>query len=159
MILFHGSNCEFDTISLKKSKDNRDFGKGFYTTTLEEQAREWAEILFLRTQRGSAFLYEIELQDFTGLNVKIFPEYNLEWLNFVKDNRVHGETRHSYDIVKGPVANDRTREVIAQYLSGAYDEEYALKQLTYMKFNDQISFHTDKALTKLKLLRVSKWNV
>ena len=159
MILFHGSNCEFDTISLEKSKDNRDFGKGFYTTTLEEQAREWAEILFLRTQNGSAFLYELELQDFTDLNVKTFSEYNLEWLNFVKENRIQGGTQHSYDAVKGPVANDRTREVIAQYLSGAYDAEYTIKQLTYMKFNDQISFHTEKALAKLKILRVSKWNV
>ena len=159
MILFHGSNCEFDTISLEKSKDNRDFGKGFYTTTLEEQAREWAEILFLRTQNGSAFLYELELQDFTDLSVKTFSEYNLEWLNFVKENRIQGGIQHSYDAVKGPVANDRTREVIAQYLSGAYDAEYTIKQLTYMKFNDQISFHTEKALAKLKLLRVSKWNV
>jgi hypothetical protein len=159
VILFHGSNCEFDVISLTQSRDNRDFGKGFYTTTLEEQAREWAEILFLRTQKGAAFLYEIELQDFTGLNVKIFPEYNLDWLNFVKENRVNGKNRHSYDVVKGPVANDRTREAIAQYLSGAYDAEYTIKQLTYMKSNDQISFHTERAIAKLKLLRVSKWNV
>ncbi|GBU26329.1 hypothetical protein R83H12_03025 [Fibrobacteria bacterium R8-3-H12] len=43
MILYHGSNCEFDIISLEKSKNNRDFGRGFYTTTIEEQAREWAE--------------------------------------------------------------------------------------------------------------------
>ena len=159
MILFHGSNCEFDTVSLEKSKDNRDFGKGFYTTTLEEQAKEWAEILFLRTQKGSAFLYEFELQDFTDLDVKVFPEYTLEWLNFVKENRVCGGIQHSYDAVKGPVANDRTREAIAQYLSGAYDAEYTIKQLMYMKFNDQISFHTEKALAKLKLLKVSKWSV
>ena len=159
MILYHGSNCEFDIISLEKSKNNRDFGKGFYTTTIEEQAREWAEILFLRTQKGFPFLYEFELLDFEDLNVKTFSEYNSEWLNFVKENRVHGEIQHSYDVVKGPVANDRTREAIAQYLSGAYDEEYTIKLLTHMKSNDQISFHTEKALAKLKFLRVSRWNV
>lgn len=95
MILYHGSNCEFDIISLVKSKNNRDFGRGFYTTTMEEQAREWAEILFLRTQKGSPFLYEFELHDFENLNVKTFSEYNLEWLNFVKDNRVYGGVQHS----------------------------------------------------------------
>ena len=159
MILYHGSNCEFDVISLEKSKNNRDFGRGFYTTTLEEQAREWAEILFLRSLKGSAFLYEFESQDFTDLNVKTFPEYNLEWLNFVRENRIHGGVQHTYDVVKGPVANDRTRETIAQYLSGAYDAEYTIKKLSYMKSNYQISFHTEKSLVKLRLLRVSKWNV
>jgi hypothetical protein len=158
MILYHGSNCEFDIISLVKSKNNRDFGRGFYTTTMEEQAREWAEILFLRTQKGSPFLYEFELHDFENLNVKTFSEYNLEWLNFVKDNRVYGGVQHSYDLVKGPVANDRTRETIALYMSGIYDAEYTIKQLTHMKSNDQISFHTEKALAKLKFLKVSKWN-
>jgi len=159
MVLFHGSNCEFNIVSLEKSKNNRDFGKGFYTTTLKEQAKEWAEVLFLRTQKGSAFLYEFELQDIADLNVKTFSEYNLEWLNFVKENRVYGGIQHSYDVVRGPVANDRTMEAIAQYLSGAYDAEYTIKQLTYMKSNDQVSFHTEKALVKLKLLKVSKWNV
>ena len=30
MILYHGSNVEFDSIDLLKSKPNQDFGKGFY---------------------------------------------------------------------------------------------------------------------------------
>ncbi|MCL2283921.1 MAG: DUF3990 domain-containing protein [Fibromonadales bacterium] len=159
MILYHGSNCEFDVISLQKSKNNRDFGRGFYTTTLEEQAREWAEILFLRTQKGFPMLYEFELQNFESLNVKSFSEYNLEWLNFVKENRMSGGIQHSYDIVRGPVANDRTREAIAQYMSGAYDAEYTIKILIHMKSNDQISFHTEKSLAKLKFMRVTRWNV
>jgi len=158
MILYHGSNCKFDIISLEKSKNNRDFGRGFYTTTIKEQAKEWAEILFLRTQKGFPSLYEFELHNFDDLNVKTFPEYNLEWLEFVKENRIYGGTRHTYDVVKGPVANDRTRETIALYLSGIYDAEYTIKQLTHMKSNDQISFHTEKSLVKLKLLKVSQWN-
>ena len=159
MILFHGSNCEFDAVSLEKSKNNRDFGRGVYTTTLEEQAIEWAEILFLRTRKGSAFLYEFELPDFADLKVKTFSGYSLEWLTFVKENRVSGGTQHQYDVVIGPVANDKTRETIAQYLSGAYDAEYTIKQLAYMKSNNQVSFHTEKALTGLVLKGVRKWNV
>ena len=30
MILYHGSNVDFDVIDLNKSKTNKDFGKGFY---------------------------------------------------------------------------------------------------------------------------------
>jgi len=38
MILYHGSNCEFDVISLETAKNNRDFGKGFYTINFTEKA-------------------------------------------------------------------------------------------------------------------------
>jgi len=30
MILYHGSNQSFSDVDLSKSKDKRDFGKGFY---------------------------------------------------------------------------------------------------------------------------------
>ena len=32
MILYHGTNVEFDVIDLAKSKPNKDFGQGFYLT-------------------------------------------------------------------------------------------------------------------------------
>ena len=38
MFLYHGTNIRFDNIDLSRSKDKRDFGKGFYTTTIFEQA-------------------------------------------------------------------------------------------------------------------------
>ncbi|MCL2232160.1 MAG: DUF3990 domain-containing protein [Treponema sp.] len=48
VILYHGSNHNFDEIDLSKSKDRRDFGKGFYTTTISEQAEDWAQTLYDR---------------------------------------------------------------------------------------------------------------
>jgi hypothetical protein len=48
LILYHGSNCNFDEVDISKSKDKRDFGKGFYTTTICEQAEDWARALFDR---------------------------------------------------------------------------------------------------------------
>jgi hypothetical protein len=47
MTIFHGSNVDFDRVSLDFAKDKRDFGRGFYTTTIREQAEEWARDLFL----------------------------------------------------------------------------------------------------------------
>ncbi|MBO5871082.1 MAG: DUF3990 domain-containing protein, partial [Bacteroidaceae bacterium] len=38
MILYHGTNVEFDVIDLAKSKPNKDFGQGFYLTADYEQA-------------------------------------------------------------------------------------------------------------------------
>ena len=60
IILFHGSNFDFDEIDLSKSRDKRDFGKGFYTTTLREQAEDWAEVQYDRHKKDGIFIYEIE---------------------------------------------------------------------------------------------------
>lgn len=38
MILYHGTNIEIDKIDLNKCRQFKDFGKGFYTTELYEQA-------------------------------------------------------------------------------------------------------------------------
>ena len=40
MILYHGSNTAIEQIDLEKSKPNKDFGRGFYLSELEEQALE-----------------------------------------------------------------------------------------------------------------------
>jgi len=40
MILYHGSNTEIVKIELDKCRPFKDFGRGFYTTPLKEQA--WA---------------------------------------------------------------------------------------------------------------------
>lgn len=34
MKLYHGTNKAFDTIDLKKSKPNKDFGRGFYLSSI-----------------------------------------------------------------------------------------------------------------------------
>lgn len=49
-------------------------------------------------------------------------------------------------IIKGPVANDNTMRTIALYISGIYTTEQAIAQLKFFKVNDQVSFHTEKAL-------------
>ena len=56
LILYHGSNHQFDEVDLSKSKDFRDFGRGFYTTTLREQAEDWAQALFDRFKGDGIFI-------------------------------------------------------------------------------------------------------
>lgn len=54
IIVYHGTTDFFEDIDLNKSKNRRDFGKGFYTTILESQAKEWAYRLGLRNSRYTA---------------------------------------------------------------------------------------------------------
>jgi hypothetical protein len=150
--LYHGSNVAFDDIDLAKSKDKRDFGKGFYTTTIKEQARSWAASLQRRYGGDGKFLYVFKYEMSAQLNVKVFDSMSLEWLEFVKDNRMTGGLGHAFDIVKGPVANDNTMPTIALYVDGTIGVEAAIAQLAYHKANDQVSFHTIPSLACLKLI-------
>ncbi len=43
MILYHGTNVEFEEIDLTKSKVGKDFGCGFYLSADREQALELAK--------------------------------------------------------------------------------------------------------------------
>ena len=42
MILYHGSNMEIDAIDLGKCMPYKDFGRGFYLTTIRKQAEQMA---------------------------------------------------------------------------------------------------------------------
>jgi len=152
MLLYHGTNIKFDTIDLSKSKNKRDFGKGFYTTTIKEQAEEWAQNMFLRYGGDGSFVNIYEYSEDDSLNFKVFNSMSKEWLEFVKYNRTSDKNKNEYDVVKGPVANDNTMRTIALYISGIYTPEQALEKLRYFKVNDQISFHNEKALANLKFI-------
>ena len=39
--LYHGTKVYFDEPDLKKAKNRKDFGKGFYLTTNYDQAMRW----------------------------------------------------------------------------------------------------------------------
>jgi len=91
IVLYHGTNQEFETIDLSKSKDKRDFGKGFYMTTLKEQAAQWANNMLVRYGGSNKYIYKYELEITEDLNVKYFDSLCVEWLQMIRDNRIKAE--------------------------------------------------------------------
>jgi len=153
LILYHGSNHNFDNIDLSKSKDKRDFGKGFYTTTLREQAEDWAEILFDRYKGDGIFISEMELNLFGDLSIKNYDGLSEEWLLMIQKNRTLGGIQYNFDIVQGPVANDKNARTIALYIAKIINANEAIERLQYNQINDQVSLHTPVALSHLKVIR------
>jgi hypothetical protein len=96
LTLFHGSNALFDRVDLGRSRDRRDFGRGFYMTSIQEQAESWAMALFDRYGGDGAFLYAFEFDWDENLHCKIFEGLTKEWLEMVRDNRMFGGTQHNY---------------------------------------------------------------
>ena len=90
MTLFHGSNIAIDTIDLEKCRPFKDFGKGFYVTTIEEQAIAMAKRVS-RIYGGNAFVtcFEFDIDNLYNdkLLVKFFEEPTEEWAIFVLNNR------------------------------------------------------------------------
>lgn len=150
--IYHGTNAAFNVVELSASKEQRDFGRGFYTTSIFEQARSWALNMNLR-YGGGRYVYEFSFQPSAALRVKTYDGLTPEWLNMVKENRLRGGIQHDYDIIIGPVANDNTMRTVALYVSGIYTAEMAMEQLRYFKANDQVSFHTKAALESLRMIR------
>lgn len=152
LVVYHGSCYDFDKVDLSKSRNRRDFGKGFYTTILKAQSEEWAYRLSLREKKTAYFVYEYLFLESAALKVKRFDSLSKEWLEFIKENRSKGGLQHDYDVVIGPVADDRTMETVQLYIADILTAEEAVERLKYSKANNQVSFHTEKALKCLRFV-------
>ena len=155
MILYHGSNISIDKIDLEMSKPNKDFGKGFYLSEDETQAIEMAK--FKSALLGgeaviTRFEFDIAAMQNSDIRTKIFQEYSKEWADFVFANR-EGYDIEQYDIVYGPIANDKVGLQIRKLKDGSIDKTEFLKRLKYMKgITYQYFFGTEKSfqyLTKI----------
>lgn len=156
MKLYHGSNCEIDEIDLNMSKPNKDFGRGFYLSKEKEQAMKMAEYKAFQIG-GEPFVttYEFDEAFLSNgtMNVMIFDGYTEDWAHFVFDNRnaAVGQHTHGYDIVVGPIANDRVGLQIRRYIEEEISFETFLERLKYMKgITYQYFFGTEKAIKLLK---------
>lgn len=71
MLLYHGSNMRIEEIDLAKSRPNKDFGRAFYLSADEEQAREMAKFKVL-TGGGNVCVtaFEFDEQDINMLKIK-----------------------------------------------------------------------------------------
>lgn len=111
MRLYHGTNIMFDEIDLHKSKPNKDFGQGFYLSPDFEQALKMAKIKTEQQQEGTPIVMEFEVDEaeIKEMHTLHFDDYCKQWAEFILANRNNPTPLliHDYDIVIGPIANDR----------------------------------------------------
>ena len=119
MILYHGSNAEVRLPRILTTNRSLDFGAGFYTTSSLNQAERWAQLQTRRRGNGRAAVsaYEMDESAIESLSLLRFEGADAAWLDFVVENRKGLYKGELYDLVIGPVANDRTMSVINDYMN------------------------------------------
>ncbi len=155
MILYHGSYIEIMRPDLRHGRPNVDFGRGYYTTPIYEQAEKWCGKFIRRGKDGVISEYEFDDASLTGLKVLKFDAYSEEWLDFIMLCR-NGRDASDYDVVIGGVANDKVFNTVELFFDGLIDKTEAIKRLRYEKPNLQICFRTERALALLKFKRSVK---
>lgn len=158
MILYHGSNTEIHAIDLNQSMRGKDFGQGFYLSADQWQAEEMATFKTLQFGGNpivNAFEFDETLLSNSLLNTKIFDDYSLEWAEFIFANRnnMTDIPIHEYDIVYGPIADDRVGVQIRNLIEGNITIDVFLERLKYIKgITFQYYFGTQRAINYLKRL-------
>lgn len=129
MILYHGSYLAIENPDLLHSRPNLDFGKGFYLTSIREQAVKWCGKFVKRGKEGVISNYIFDEELFQRLKVLRFDSYSEDWLEFILTCR-SGKDSSDYDAVCGGIANEKP--------------------------NMQIALRTDAALTCLRYMGCEK---
>ena len=158
MLLYHGSNITVEKPRLINQTRGLDFGVGFYLTSREEQALQFSQDVIKRRKSGFPTVNIYEYDEVTAKNTlefRIFPESNVDWLEFVRDNRLKAYTGKQYDVIYGPVANDRIYATIQALVIGQFNIEAALAALKPYKLFNQYCFATEKALSFLKFIKAT----
>ena len=147
MILYHGSTEIVDKPEIRIPSRTLDYGSGFYTTTSFKQAEDWVKRkLNTSSKVGYVNVYEFDEDLIKNLNALLFESPTEEWVDFVMNNRTNKDFNHDFDVVYGPVANDKVYAAFALYEGGIIDKQTLISELKAYKLVDQYLFHTDKAL-------------
>ena len=153
-ILFHGSKNGLTEISPDGSRENCDFGSGFYLGETYGQA-----LAFVCENKDSS-VYSFRYST-TGLTTKTF-ECSLDWMlaicyyrgtlgEFAESEAVRkivAETENA-DLIIAPIADNRMFYIMTQFAEGMINADVALHSLSASKLGLQYVFKTAKAIRKL----------
>jgi hypothetical protein len=107
-----------------------------------------------KENHSAAVVTEFDFSEFffrdKDFKVLRFDGYNDEWLEFVVLNRKNEteQQAHDYDIVEGPVADDKIATEVERYIEGLTSKEQFLNDLTHNP-SHQICFCTMQSLQAL----------
>jgi len=158
MILYHGSLDRITVPEIREPNRALDYGTGFYATTSYTQAEEWVRRRMKESFASIGYVneYGLTTELLEQLHCLFFDSPTEAWLDFVMRNRTERGFAHDYDIVYGPVANDRVYAAFALYEGGLLNKQNLIAELRTYKLVDQYLFHTPKALDAISFIKAKE---
>ncbi len=153
-ILFHGSKNGLSEITVLGSRNNCDFGQGFYLGETYNQAVSFV----CEKEKSSVYSFKYSLDD---LKIKKF-DCDLEWMlaicyfrgtlgEYAQDSKVREIINeiNAVDVIIAPIADNKMFYIMAQFTEGEINADVALHSLSASKLGLQCIFKTNKALQNL----------
>ncbi|MCC8114802.1 MAG: DUF3990 domain-containing protein [Bacteroidales bacterium] len=153
LTVYHTSPDIVDSPDVYHSRTALDFGPGFYVTPLRPQALEYGKRFWKSGKCPYLNQYRLDEDYKKSYRVKVFDNYDEEWLDYVVSCRRLQE-REMFDVVIGGIANDRVFNTINLYLDGLIDKRETLSRLIYEQPNIQICITNQEVIDKyLKFIK------
>lgn len=140
MILYHGSYVQIAKPDLSFSRKELDFGIGFYTTSIKEQADKWSLKFKKRHDPSIVSTYEFDEKLIGKISTLKFNSYSEEWLDFVVLCRTGNSLAKNYDLIIGGIANDDVFNTLQLFVDNLISKQETIKRLQYEKPNIQYCF-------------------
>ena len=89
--------------------------------------------------------YELNMEKVQReFSCKTFPEYDVQWLQFIVENRLGMDNGMAFDLVEGGIADDRVIDTVEAYMAGMMPLEIALRNLAMHRPNNQICIRNQR---------------
>ena len=159
IVLYHGSRGGIEGNIKPISRVRCDFGQGFYLGENSYQAKG------LVVEDASPYFYSIKLKLSEIPNDKILVLSGREWLNTVLANRKsiqefnalqitkqYLENTNKYDVIIGPIADDRMIEAIRRFEQKSMTDKGLIACLQSANMGNQYVLKTEFACSKAEIL-------
>lgn len=146
MKVYHTSTKAVPKPDTRHSRSHLDFGKGFYLTPIEQQARDYGWRFLRRGKPAAMNIYRLD-DDIPDATCKVFAAYDGEWLDFIAACR-KGRPHRAYDVITGGIADDQVFNTVDLYLQGLITRGQALYRLRWKKPNLQICITSQAVLDR-----------
>ena len=153
LVLFHGSKSGIDgPLTIEKSNEKKDFGKGFYLGESVKQAVSFV------SDYPNSLLYIIELKNIDKLNIKYF-DVSKEWMILVAyfRGKIDGYLDSTYlkslidsikdvDVIVAPITDNSMYSIINDFIEGGITDEQCIHALSANRLGKQVVILNDKTL-------------
>lgn len=164
IIIYHGSEKIIEQPVFGKGKINNDFGLGFYCTTSEALAKEWA-VSSLRDGFSNRYTLDTEYLNVLNLNSSAYTILN--WIAVLVEHRVFSIKTpvarrarqylienfsvnvNAFDLITGYRADDSYFDYAESFLNNGISVEQLARAMQLGKLGEQIVVKSKFAFSKL----------